>query len=204
MFPYLAGHVHCLWSDLLVRADTQTHQHTRVFVPCRAHLHFCGIVFQFSHTKHTNTHTHTHTRTHMQTRICILQGTCPPAFTITPVTPAMGSEYMFVGLGCGVVGAYSMATGKLYTLSGCMLEGELRLGEHIKTHTHAHTHTYTHAHTHTHTYTHTRTCTHILTRTHTHTNTHTYTHAHTHAHVQTHTHAHTHTHTHTCLQQLTF
>jgi len=39
------------------------------------------------------------------------QGKCPPAYAITPVIPAMGTEYMFVGLGCGVVGTYSLATG---------------------------------------------------------------------------------------------
>ncbi|KAF5835940.1 hypothetical protein DUNSADRAFT_6650 [Dunaliella salina] len=41
------------------------------------------------------------------------QGSSPPAYAITPVTPAMGTEYMFVGLGCGVVGVYSLATGQL-------------------------------------------------------------------------------------------
>eukprot|EP00983_Pelagomonas_calceolata_P075246 1152903-Pelagomonas_calceolata.AAC.5 len=41
-----------------------------------------------------------------------LRGSNPPAYAITPVTPAMGTEYMFVGLGCGVIGAYSLATGE--------------------------------------------------------------------------------------------
>lgn len=40
-----------------------------------------------------------------------MQGTCPPAYAITPVTPALGTEYLLVGLGSGVVGAYSLATG---------------------------------------------------------------------------------------------
>jgi hypothetical protein len=41
-----------------------------------------------------------------------LQGAWPPAFAITPVNPTLGTEYMFVGLGCGVLGVFSLATGK--------------------------------------------------------------------------------------------
>ncbi|GAX78878.1 hypothetical protein CEUSTIGMA_g6317.t1 [Chlamydomonas eustigma] len=40
-------------------------------------------------------------------------GTNAPAYAVSPTVSALGSEYMFVGLGCGVIGVYSLATGQL-------------------------------------------------------------------------------------------
>ncbi len=49
---------------------------------------------------------------------CVLrtrsQGTAAPAFALTPPVNTLGSEYMFVGLGCGMVGVFSVATGELF------------------------------------------------------------------------------------------
>ncbi len=39
------------------------------------------------------------------------QGHSAPAYALSPSVPSLGSEYMFAGLGCGVVGVYSLATG---------------------------------------------------------------------------------------------
>ena len=41
-----------------------------------------------------------------------MQGRSPPAFAVSPTVDVLGSEYLFVGLGCGMVGVHSMATGK--------------------------------------------------------------------------------------------
>ena len=38
-------------------------------------------------------------------------GAQPPAFAASPTIGALGSEDLFVGLGCGVIGVYSLATG---------------------------------------------------------------------------------------------
>ncbi|KAG1658963.1 hypothetical protein FOA52_004379 [Chlamydomonas sp. UWO 241] len=39
-------------------------------------------------------------------------GACPPAFATSPTISSLGSEYMFVGLGYGHVGVFSLATGQ--------------------------------------------------------------------------------------------
>lgn len=41
------------------------------------------------------------------------RGTSPPAFAVTPRVPGLGSEYLVVGLGHGMVAMYSLATGAL-------------------------------------------------------------------------------------------
>lgn len=38
-------------------------------------------------------------------------GTAPPAYAITPSFKLMGTEYLFMGIGAGVIGVFSLATG---------------------------------------------------------------------------------------------
>jgi hypothetical protein len=40
-------------------------------------------------------------------------GTAPPAFALTPALPGLGTEYLVMGLGAGMLGVYSLATGQL-------------------------------------------------------------------------------------------
>jgi hypothetical protein len=40
-------------------------------------------------------------------------GTVPPAFALTSTLPSLGSEYLIMGLGAGMLGVYSLATGQL-------------------------------------------------------------------------------------------
>lgn len=51
-------------------------------------------------------------------------GTQAPAYAISPAVTALGSEYLFVGLGCAVVAVYSLATGNWHF--GIGLVSELR------------------------------------------------------------------------------
>lgn len=39
-------------------------------------------------------------------------GQAPPAYAVSPTIGALGSEYLFVGMGCGMIGVYSLATGQ--------------------------------------------------------------------------------------------
>ncbi|GFR51729.1 hypothetical protein Agub_g14180, partial [Astrephomene gubernaculifera] len=41
------------------------------------------------------------------------RGACAPAYALTPRVPSLGSEYLIAGLGCGLLGWYSLATGAL-------------------------------------------------------------------------------------------
>ncbi|KAG2500495.1 hypothetical protein HYH03_001274 [Edaphochlamys debaryana] len=41
------------------------------------------------------------------------RGACPPAFAVSPRVPGLGSEYLVVGLGHGLLGFYSLASGAL-------------------------------------------------------------------------------------------
>ena len=59
------------------------------------------------------------------------QGRAAPAYALSPVISSLGSEYMFVGLGCGVVGVFSIATGECAQLHPGLhqrLHSELRSG----------------------------------------------------------------------------
>jgi hypothetical protein len=40
-------------------------------------------------------------------------GTAAPAYALTPALPSLGSEYLLLGLGAGMLGAFSLATGQL-------------------------------------------------------------------------------------------
>jgi hypothetical protein len=53
------------------------------------------------------------------------QGRACPAYALSPPVHALGSEYMFVGLGCGVVGVHSVATGEqlAYAVPVCSTRG---------------------------------------------------------------------------------
>eukprot|EP00798_Chlamydomonas_sp_ICE-L_P016711 gene16711-22979_t len=44
------------------------------------------------------------------------QGKCAPAYALTPTITSLGSEYMFVGMGCGFIAVYSIATALALTL----------------------------------------------------------------------------------------
>lgn len=39
-------------------------------------------------------------------------GQAPPAYAVSPTIGALGSEYLLVGMGCGMIGVYSLATGQ--------------------------------------------------------------------------------------------
>ena len=47
-------------------------------------------------------------------------GMQPPAYAASPTIGALGSEYLFVGLGCGVIGVYSIATGVVAEETGLL------------------------------------------------------------------------------------
>jgi hypothetical protein len=45
-----------------------------------------------------------------------LQGQAAPAYVVTPTVTPLGSEYLITGLGCGVLGVHSLATGRYKVL----------------------------------------------------------------------------------------
>jgi hypothetical protein len=53
--------------------------------------------------------------------VCSLQGQAAPAYVITPTVTPLGSEYLITGLGCGVLGVHSLATGRNNNSSGLLV-----------------------------------------------------------------------------------